>query len=167
MIGYLSIPVLAVTVLVQATVMPEFRLGGGMPDLVLLIVLSVSLISGIEQGLVWALVGGFLYDLISAVPLGTTALSLVVTVTLAYMAVGRANPRSLILPPLVAVAGTMVAQVASMVVLVIVGRPLPLLDLLSYITLPSMIYNGALMFLVYRIVGSVYISGRPRRVSGL
>ena len=96
MAGYLSIPVLALVVVIQATLMPELSIAGGTPDLVLLVVLGWTLMAGYEQGLVWALVGGILQDLISAVPVGTTSLALVLVVSLAALIVGQVHPRNLV-----------------------------------------------------------------------
>jgi rod shape-determining protein MreD len=167
MAGYLSIPVLAVVVILQATLMPELSIAGGTPDLVLLVVLGWSLMAGYEQGLLWAVVGGILQDLISAVPVGTTSLALVLVVSLAALIVGQVHPRNLVYPPLVAAAATLVVHLVTEFVLVVTGRPLPFLGLLLSVTLPSMVYNLVVMVPVYRILGTFYLAGRPRRVEGL
>jgi rod shape-determining protein MreD len=167
MSGYLSIPVLALAVIVQSTLVPEIRLGGAMPDLVFLLVLAWSLMAGFEQGLVWAMVGGILQDLVSAVPLGTTSLALVVVIALAGVVLGRINPRNLVYPSLAAGGGILVVHVITLVVLLVTGRAVPFIDLLLYVTLPSMVYNALVMLPVYRILGAFYTSSRPRRVEGL
>jgi len=167
MAGYLSIPVLALVVVLQATLMPELSIAGGTPDLVLLVVLGWSLMAGYEQGLLWAVVGGFLQDLISAVPLGTTSLALVLAVSLAALIVGQVHPRNLVYPPVVAAGATLVVHLVTEIVLTVTGRPLPVANLLLAVTLPSMIYNLVVMVPVYRILGTFYLAGRPRRVEGL
>lgn len=165
--GYLSIPVLAVAVLIQATVMPELRIGGGAPDLVLTLVLAYSLLNGFERGVVWAVVGGVLQDLLSAVPLGTTSLALVIMVAGAGYLLGRTAPRSFLLPPLVAAGGTIVVHGVTLVVLALTGRSLPILPTLLTTTLPAVAYNMGLMLVVYRILGTFYQSARPRRVESI
>jgi rod shape-determining protein MreD len=167
MAGYLSIPVLAIAVILQATVMPELRIQGGMPDLVLLLVLAWSLMGGFEQGIIWAIVGGMLQDLISAAPLGTTSLALVIAIAAMGLVMDRINPRSLLLPPVAAVVATGIVHGVTLVVLLLIGRPMPVVDMLLYVTLPGMVYNGLFMVPLYRIVGSVYLSARPRGVEGV
>jgi len=167
MSGYLSIPVLMVVVIVQATVMPELEISGGIPDLVLLVVLAWTLMAGYERGLLWAFVGGILQDLISAAPMGTTSLALVFVTSLAALVVGQISPRNLVYPALAAVGATLVAHLVSLAVLTVAGRPLPLIATLLGITVPSMIYNAVVMIPLYRLLGAFYVSGRPRRVESL
>ncbi len=165
--GYLSIPVLAVAVILQSTVVPEFRFGGAMPDLVLLLVLAWSLMAGFEQGIIWAMVGGILQDLVSAAPVGTTSLSLVIVVALAALILGQISPRNLFYPALAAGGGLAVAHVVILIVLLLTGRTIPVIDLLLTVTLPGMVYNAVVMIPVYRVLGAFYSSSRPRRVEGL
>ncbi len=167
MSGYLSIPVLALAVVVQSTLVPEARLGGAMPDLVFLLALSWSLMGGFERGVVWAIVGGVLEDLVSAAPVGTTALGLVLVCFLASLLLRRVSPRNMVYPALAAAAGTPVAHLVVLLVLILTGRPLPLLDLFFYVTLPSMIYNAVVMIPVYRVMGAFYLASRPRRLDGV
>ena len=164
---YLSIPVLAIVVVIQTTVVPEIRLGNAMPDLVLTLVLAWSLMAGFQQGIVWAMVGGLLQDLVSAAPLGTTSLALVVVIALASLVFGQISPRNLVYPALAAGGGTVVAHVVTLVVLVVVGRTLPVIDQLVSVTLPSLVYNAVVMIPVYRLLGMFYLSARPSRMEGL
>jgi len=162
--GYLSLPVLALAVVIQATVMPELRIAGGAPDLVLLLVLGYSLLYGFERGVVWAIVGGILHDLLSAVPEGVTALALVVTIGAAALVVGRNAPRNLLIPPLVAAGATVLYHIATLLILLVAGRPLPIPDLLLYVTVPTAIYNLLLMAPLYYLLGMFSPSRRPRRL---
>jgi len=50
---YISFPVLLVVVILQSTVVPYFRVAGGGPDLILMVVLSWMMLAGLEEGLVW------------------------------------------------------------------------------------------------------------------
>ncbi|MBN1964744.1 MAG: rod shape-determining protein MreD [Anaerolineae bacterium] len=165
--AYLSIPVLAVAVIIQSTVMPEIRLGGAMPDLVYLLVLAWSLLAGFERGVTWALVGGVLQDLVSSLPLGTTALSLVLLTFVLSLLVGQVNPRNLIYPAVIAAGGTVVLHGVTLLVLGIAGQALPFLDTLTYVTLPSLVYNLIVMIPLYRVLGGFYLSSRPRRISDI
>ena len=46
---FFSIPIFALAAVLNATVMPEFRLGGGAPDLVFLLVVCWALLSDYER----------------------------------------------------------------------------------------------------------------------
>lgn len=165
--GYLSIPILTVAVLIQATLMPELRILGGAPDLVLTLVLAYSLLSGFEQGVVWAVVGGVMQDLISAVPLGTTSLALVVMVAAVGYFVGRASPRSFFVPLLAAVVGTIIVHGVTLGVLSLAGRSLPILTTVLQVTVPTMLYNVVMMLGLYRLMGALSEGPRGRRVESI
>jgi hypothetical protein len=47
---YLSIPILAAAAILDTAVMPEFRLGGGRPDLVFMLVVSWALLADLRGG---------------------------------------------------------------------------------------------------------------------
>ncbi len=160
--GYLSIPVLALAVVIQATVLPELRIAGGAPDLLLLLVLGYSLLQGFERGVVWAIVGGLLHDLISAVPEGVTSLALVATIGAAALVVGRNTPRNLVIPPLLAAGATVLYHIVVLVALLVVGRPLPIPALLMYVTVPTAVYNLVVMVPVYHLLAVFSPVRRPR-----
>ncbi len=163
--GYLSIPVLTLAVILQSTLVPEARISGGMPDLVFLTVLAWGLLAGFQVGIVWAIVGGVLQDLVSSAPLGTTSLALVVVVAAASLILGQVNPRNLLYASLAALVGTPALHLLMLLVLLATGQNYPLIDTLLHITLPSAIYNLIVMIPVYRIMGAFYATARPRRVS--
>ena len=64
----------------QVTVMPQISFWGGRPDLVLLVVVSWALNSTLEQAVLWAFVGGICKDLLSAAPVGTSVIGLVLII---------------------------------------------------------------------------------------
>lgn len=163
MAGLLSIPLFAAVVVFQATVLSEFRIGGGVPDLMFTLVLAWNLLAGFEHGVTWALVAGILHDLISDIPVGTTSLALVLTLGLLALTIGPLNPRNLIYPALLTPVATLIMHMFLLVLLAQEGRTLPLGEALTYVTLPTVIYNTAMMPFVYRILGRIYMATRPRR----
>jgi rod shape-determining protein MreD len=86
-----SLPLAAVgavlAALLEASVLPELTVAGAKPDLVLVMAIVAALMVGVEEGLVWAFVGGLMLDLILPDrPLGATILSLLVVTGLAIAA---------------------------------------------------------------------------------
>lgn len=105
---YLAIPLMAVLVIVQSTILPHTPILGVAPQLYLLFTVAWTLLYGIRDGLLWAFVGGVLVDLFSAAPLGVTPLSMMAAVTVVWL-VQRNFPESrVILPVLLAALGTLV-----------------------------------------------------------
>lgn len=84
----------------QATVLPKFPILGFIPLPVLLVSVAWGLLHTIEEGVVWALIGGLFVDLFSIGPLGTTSLAAMVAVA-AVVFIKRNFPESRVLLPAV------------------------------------------------------------------
>src|SRR5690606_23370529 len=76
MANYIGIPILLLAAVINATIMPELRLGNGTADLVFLLVMSWALLADVRDAMLWAVIGGMLQDVLSIAPLGTSALGL-------------------------------------------------------------------------------------------
>jgi rod shape-determining protein MreD len=86
-----SLPLAAVgavlAALLEASVLSELTVAGAKFDLVLVMAIVAALMVGVEEGLVWAFLGGLMLDLILPDrPLGATVLSLLVVTGLAIAA---------------------------------------------------------------------------------
>ncbi len=86
---YLASGLLACAVLAQATILPRVRLFNATANLVLVLVVTWSLLRSVEQGLILAFVGGLAIDLIAGLPLGASALALMVVCFLTSLSEGR------------------------------------------------------------------------------
>lgn len=161
---YISLPVLALAAILNTTVLAEFRLGGGGPDLVLMLVVAWALLADLREAMLWAVVGGVMQDMLSVAPLGASALGLVVVAFAADTAFGQLSRRNLLIPPLVAAIGTVVYHLGLIAVLRVDGMAVPVGRALTYVTLPAVIYNTVLMIPVYRAVGALHHALQPRRV---
>ena len=161
---YIGIPILLLAALLNATVMGLFRIGGGAPDLVFLLVISWALLADVQDALLWAVIGGVLQDWFSVAPLGSSALGLVVVAFVADMLFGRVGRGNVLIPPLVAGVGTLIYHIGLLLALVLVGIAVPVGQGLIFVTLPTAVYNMLLILPVYRLVGLVYGWLTPRRV---
>lgn len=164
MARYIGIPILLLAALLDATVMTQLRLWQGAPDLVFLVVVSWSLLSNPRDALLWAIIGGVLQDLLSLVPLGTSALGLVVVAFAANTLFSQLSRRNLVIPPLVAGVGTVIYHAAMLGAMWIANLHVPLGRGLLYVTLPTIVYNVLLAVPVFRLVGMVHGWLTPRRV---
>jgi rod shape-determining protein MreD len=161
---YVAIPVLALAAVLNATVMAEFRLGGGAPDLVFMLVVSWALLADPRTAFGWAVLGGIMQDSLSVAPLGTSSLGLVIVVFLADAIFGQRQRINLLYPLLVAAGGTVIYHLCIMAVLrVMEGITVPMGSGLFYVTVPTVIYNSILIVPVYRMVAVVYRGFQPQR----
>jgi len=80
--------------LVETSVAPELAIGGAQVDLVLALAIAATMVMGLEDGLVWALLGGLMLDmLVPGRPIGATTLVLLLSVGVAALAVRIPAPR--------------------------------------------------------------------------
>jgi rod shape-determining protein MreD len=86
-----------IAALLETSVAPELTIAGAQADLVLALAVLAVLLIGIEDGLIWAFLGGVMLDLlIPARPIGATALTLLLVVGAAGIAARLPGPRRLV-----------------------------------------------------------------------
>jgi len=90
---------------------------------------------------------------------------------LTHFVLGPVHRNNLILPPIVLAAGTVLYQFVLAVILAALGR-LSVMGqvgdfsyVLTYITLPTLVYDTILILPVYRVMGLVFKASRPSRVT--
>lgn len=109
---YLTFPLLTGVALIQTTVLSRVSVLGGRPNLMLLVILIWAVVRGIDEGLIWAFVGGLILDLLSGGPLASIALALLAAAYLAGQSlvegVGSLTVRVIILTVIGAMAYHMV-----------------------------------------------------------
>ncbi len=160
---YFAIPLLLVAAIIQASVVPYFRVGAAGPDLVLILVVARTLLSSPTDGAYWAIFGGVLQDWLNGFPTGTTALALVVVMGVVSVAspVGRQN---LIAPLVGAVVGTFAYHAVLIVLFVIQQRPVDIVFTLTAISLPGAFFNLILIVPFFRVMGRFTITARVGRL---
>jgi rod shape-determining protein MreD len=152
--SFLSIPILALAAALQASVIPQIQILGGRPDLVFLLVLSWAINSDLDEALGWAFAGGIMQDLLSATPLGTSSLGMVLLV-FAISGINRQVYRvGILLLGGVTLGGTLLQQIVLMAVLLLTGHRITLPEI-GYVVLPTMVYNLVAMGPIYWLVRRV------------
>ena len=149
---FLSLPILIIAAALQATVIPQIRLLGGGPDLIFLLVLAWSIDADLEEGVIWAFVGGILQDLMSFAPLGTTSFGLLILV-FAIGGLGRQVYQiGFILLIGLVLFGTLFHQLVLMVILFLTGHNIAWLTDLAYVVAPTIFYNLLFILPIYWFV---------------
>ncbi len=82
---YFGIPILMLGAVLQSVIIEKIEIFGGRPDLVLLLVITWTIIRGLNEGMTWGFVGGLFCDLLSGGDFGLWTISL----TLATFVAGQ------------------------------------------------------------------------------
>ena len=135
--------------ILQTTVMPRFALWGVRPDLMLLVVVSWSLLRGTKEGLLWALGGGLLLDLLSGGPFGAATLSLALSSVVASLSEVTVSRGTVWLPVAASLAATALYDLTYMLVLQLAGRPVLWGLGLTRVVVPSLALNGLATYPTY------------------
>ncbi len=133
----------------QTSVLPTYSLGGVVPDLMLLVVVSWSVLRGSRAALPLALGGGLLLDLLSGGPFGAATISLTVSSLVTGLEQLNLFRDSLWLPLLAAVLATVLYNMVYLMILAAFGRTLQWLPTLQQVILPEMALNIAVMYPVF------------------
>jgi rod shape-determining protein MreD len=157
----LSLPILFLAATLNASLVPQIRFLGGGPDLVLLLVLSWSVQAELDEGITWAFVGGILQDLLSAAPTGLSTLGMLPMVFGMYFLRRQLYRVGFVWILVFAFAGTFVKEVILSIGMAFAGFSANVIDLFSYVILPSAIYNAVAVVVVYGVVR--WIRARFRR----
>lgn len=87
-----------VAALIETSVLPELPIGGTTTNLIFVLAVVATVLMGVEDGLVWAFVGGLMLDLlVPARPLGATTFVLLIVVGVTFAAtrvVGQGRARA-------------------------------------------------------------------------
>ncbi len=122
------------------------------PDLVLLLVVTFSVVRGVGEGFLGGLIGGFLVDMLSAIPFGTATLGLGLIGLLTGL--GDANVyRANFMIPLIAVfLATVFYHSFLMLALQADGRTVEWISTLALQTIPGAVLNAVLAPVAFYLV---------------
>ena len=162
----LGLILLALATLIQAQVLPIVlpHLGADLrPDLLVLLVVAVTLVEGVQEGIIWGFAGGLLLDLFSpATRLGTNALALVLVALLASFGLAIPLKASAIMPLVMVFFGTLFYFVVLMGIRTLTGVPMDWGMSLVRLALPAAAINVLLMPFCYTLLGWFADRLRPR-----
>jgi rod shape-determining protein MreD len=159
---YLAFPVMLALAVLQTAVLPRFPILGMVPQIALLVALAWGLLRGINEGIVWAFVGGLCLDLFSVAPIGTTALAFMLAIT-AVTWIENAFPTSrFFLPVVMAALATLIYLFIYLLLLRLLGHPINLQTAAELS--PTALLHSALILPVYWIMYLLDQLFRPRPV---
>lgn len=148
----IAVPVILFSVILQSAVISRVYLLSGIADLPLVLLAAWALQEEVDSAWHWAAAAGLLVGFVSGI-------SWVVPVAgyLAVVGLARIFQRRVWQAPLLAMfsitfVGTLILSLLSLVVLRILGVPLPIDDSLGLVTLPTVLLNMLLAIPVYAVM---------------
>jgi rod shape-determining protein MreD len=161
----LGLPLMLVATLIQAIIFPHLRMYGGQPDLVVLIVLVWAILDPKQEGMIWAFVGGLCLDLFSGVPLGITSLVLVPIAYGVGLTEAQVYRTSVLLPFILAGGGVVAYHIGYLLAMrFVVGMSVIWLQVIWYVTLPSLLFDMILIMPALWILRLLYDRLHPHQV---
>ena len=149
---YLSLLILALTIIVQGTLLARVHFFGASPNLLLVVVVCWSLLHTVSEGLLWAFAGGLGVDLIAGLPLGTTSLALMPTCFLAGLGRSRIFTNSAPLPALLVALATLIFGWINLALLSLRGAPIDWIGSTLRVIVPEMALNVLLALVIYPVL---------------
>ena len=148
----IAFPLLALVVIVQSAVISHITLLAGYADLMLVILAAWALKAEASFAWLWAILGGLMVSFVSAVPWPITMFGYLFVVLLAQLLKQRVWQAPLLAMFSVTFLGTLVMDLFTLLVLSLLGTPLPIGDTLGLVVLPSMLLNLLFAIPVYVII---------------
>ena len=148
---------MALAALIQAQVLPIVlpSLGADLrPNLLVLLVVAITLLNGVRDGVLWGFFGGLMFDLFSPLtPPGTNALCLVLIALLASLGLAIPLRASLVMPLIMVAVSTIFYFVLLMTIRTFLRIPLDWGASLIQVALPAAAINTVLMPFFYSLLG--------------
>lgn len=151
----LAIPVLGGLLILQTAIISRFPLLQGTADVVLLALIAWALQTRVETGIHWGIIGGLLVSVVSGLPFGITLVGYLLVVTLALVLRRRVWQVPLLAMIVTTFFGTLVIHTVALIALRVAGTPLPVLQALNLVTLPSILLNLLLAVPIYAMISDL------------
>lgn len=144
--------IVALAFMLQVAVMPQFKLLGVQPDLILVVAVVVAVQEGPTRGAIVGFCGGMLQDLTCAQVMGVSAFSKTAAAFLAGVLKDFFMTYSILLPVLLVFLMSIFEPSLHQVTLMMLGQEeLPPFRLVG-VVLPSALYNVLAVFVVYPVL---------------
>jgi len=150
-----SIPVFLLLSVLQTVVVSRIEVLSGSGDIILLTIISWIIIDEEGSHIAWAIIGGFLISILSAMPIASTMLTYF---SIAMIAKFTSNVfwQSPILALFSAsIAGTIIKFVIEFATMIFIDIPVPILISITNILLPTLLLNLFFTMPIYILMGDL------------
>ncbi|HLF76516.1 MAG TPA: rod shape-determining protein MreD [Dehalococcoidia bacterium] len=146
---YIGVPLMFVLAAAEAAVLPQFRVSGLQPNLVLVVLVAWLMLRGPAEGFLLITVGGLLLGLVDGAPLGTALLALAPLFVLHEARGSQLREGGLILTIVFTVIMTATYHLIYLAVFTVQGQNGDWLEAFIRIVLPTVFINVVLLMPVY------------------
>ncbi|QPC81623.1 rod shape-determining protein MreD [Phototrophicus methaneseepsis] len=164
---YLSLPILIIAAALQSSVMPQLRIAGGAPDLVLLLVLLWAIHAPLNEAIFWAFLGGLSQDLLSVMPLGSSVIGMLIMIFFIKRLSLQLYRVNIVLVAGYVLLGTIVQTIITQIILFLMGLGLSIGDAFQYVLMPTLFYQLVFLVPVYLVIRGIQRAIYPRPGSRL
>jgi len=134
-------PILA---LLQTSLMNHVAINGIYPSIVLLIVVNWGILRGMDEGMLWAFLGGLCLDVFSGWPFGTNTVALVTVASIVSLGRGTFMRTHAIVPLATVFGATLLYYGIALFILASTQHPVDLVPAIRTMVLPIAVYNTVL-----------------------
>ena len=141
--------------ILQTSVVSRIPLLYGTADLALLAIIAWALQKRVRTAWQWSLIGGLMFSLASALPLGVPVLGYGLSTGLALLLRRRVWQVPILAMFVTTFLCTLITQGIALIALLLVGDPIPIGEAFNLIILPSVIINLLLAIPVYALISDL------------
>lgn len=145
----IAFPLLGLAVILQSSIISQVRLISGYADLPLLILAAWALQKRVKSAWHWAVVACLMIGFVSSMPWPVIVVGYLGIVFVAQILQRRVWQAPLLAMFSVIFIGTLFIHLLSFIALRVLGTPLPIDDVVSLITLPSLLLNMLFSIPIY------------------
>jgi rod shape-determining protein MreD len=141
--------------ILQTSLLSRFPLLEGTSDLVMLAVIAWALQKRVETAWQWCIIGGLIFSLVSALPVGAALVAYGLITILALVLRRHVWQAPLLAMLVTTFFGTLIMHLISWIAVLISGTILPFGEVINLITLPSLLLNLLLSIPVYILINDL------------
>lgn len=147
----IAIPVMIILAIVQIAIFPQFSFFPVDPSLPFLFALAWTLVSNVEEGVVWAFIGGIFMDIFTIAPVGGLALTYMASVIAVYFIRDLLPANRFVVPLISAAVATTIQQLLYYIYLRLFGisATTSLVTLLQIVILQTILIIPIYWFLYF------------------
>ncbi len=160
----IGVPLLSLLAILQSVLMGYFELLDGRADLVLVAVVAWSLTRRSEEAMVLGVIGGFALDLLSGLPFGMNALTLLIVTFLVSFLEGRFWEAHLLMPLGVMLVASLTYHILSTFVGMILVQDVSFMYVFRRIILPSTFLNVIIALPASQLASALHYRLYPQEV---
>ncbi len=136
----------------QSAVFSRIVLLHGTADLLLLAIIAWALHKRVETAWHWGAIAGLIISIISALPFGAALAGYLLATLIALLLRQRVWQTPILAMFIATFLGTVLTHAISLVSLRLVGSPLPIIEALNLVTLPSLLLNFLLAIPIFALI---------------